>query len=51
MVSSGARLYAPGMSSKARGVGEPDLEGKPIELAMPGRLVELALEADTVITS
>ena len=38
------------MSSKARGVGEQDLEGKPVELALPNRLVELALEADRVIS-
>ena len=50
VVSSGARLYASGMSSKARGVGGPDLEGKPVEFAMPNKLVQLALEADRVIT-
>ena len=50
VVAAGARLYASGMSSKARGVAESDLEGKPVEFAMPGRLVELALEADAVIT-
>lgn len=50
VVAAGTRIYASGMSSKARGVGEPDLEGKPVELAMPSRLVELALEADRVIT-
>jgi predicted peroxiredoxin len=50
VVAGGARLYASGMSSKARGVGEADLEGKPVELAMPNRLVQLALEADRVIT-
>jgi predicted peroxiredoxin len=50
VVAGGARLYASGMSSKARGVGESDLEGKPVELAMPNRLVQLALEADAVIT-
>jgi uncharacterized protein len=50
VVSSGARLYASGMSSKARGVGELDLEGKPVEFAMPNRLVQLTLEADRVIT-
>jgi hypothetical protein len=38
------------MSSKARGLVEADLEGKPVELAMPSRLVQLALEADRVIT-
>jgi uncharacterized protein len=50
VVASGARLYASGMSSKARGVGEADLEGKPVELAMPNRLVQLALESDRVFT-
>src|SRR5919106_1259291 len=38
VVASGARIYASGMSSKARGVGEPDLEGKPVELAQPASL-------------
>lgn len=50
VVAAGTRLYASGMSSKARGVGEPDLEGKPVELAMPSKLVQLALEADSVVT-
>ena len=50
VVASGARIYASGMSSKARGVGEPDLEGKPVELAMPNRLVQLALESDRVLS-
>ena len=49
-VASGARIYASGMSSKARGVGEPELEGKPVELAMPSRLVELVFESDRVLT-
>ncbi len=50
VVASGSRIYASGMSSKARGVAETDLEGKPVELAMPSRLVELALESDRVLT-
>lgn len=50
VIASGARLYASGMSSKARGVTESDLEGKPIELAMPSRLVQLAVESDRVLT-
>jgi predicted peroxiredoxin len=50
VVDAGSRLYASGMSSKARGLVEADLEGKPVELAMPSRLVQLALEADRVIT-
>lgn len=50
VVAGGAKLYASGMSSKARGVAEADLEGKPVEFAMPNRLVQLALESDTVLT-
>ena len=50
VVAAGTQLYASGMSSKARGVTESDLEGKPIEFAMPNRLVQLALDADAVIT-
>ena len=50
VVAAGTKLYASGMSSKARGVGESDLDGKPVELAMPNRLVSLALEADRVFT-
>jgi predicted peroxiredoxin len=50
VVAGGARLYASGMSSKARGVDESELEGKPVELAMPSRLVQLAAESDSVIT-
>ena len=50
VVASGARIYASGMSSKARGVGEVDLEGKPVELALPNKLVQLALESDRVLT-
>jgi predicted peroxiredoxin len=50
VVEGGARIYASGMSSKARGVGEADLEGTPVEFAMPNRLVQLALEADTTLT-
>lgn len=44
--AGGARLYVSGMSSKARGF---DPEGI-AEPAMPGKLVELALEADRVLT-
>jgi len=50
VVASGARIYASGMSSKARGVGEADFEGKPVEPAMPNRLVQLAVESDRVLT-
>ena len=50
VVASGAQVYASGMSSKARGVGGPDLDGKPVELALPSRLVELVLESDRVLS-
>jgi predicted peroxiredoxin len=50
IVAAGGRFYLSGMSSKARGVGEQDLEGKPAELAMPNRLVELTFECDRVLT-
>ncbi len=50
VVAGGGRFYVSGMSSKARGVDAADLEGKPAEMAMPNRLVQLAFEADRVIT-
>ena len=49
VVASGARIYASGMSSKERGVGEADFEGKPVEPAMPNR-VQLVVESDRVLT-
>jgi predicted peroxiredoxin len=50
IVAAGGRFYLSGMSSKARGVREQELEGKPAELAMPNRLVELTFECDRVLT-
>lgn len=50
VVAGGARIFLSGMSSKARGVGESDLEGKSAELAMPTKLVQLTFEADRVLT-
>jgi len=50
IAAAGARFYLSGMSSKARGVGEADIDGKPAEFAMPDVLVNLATAADTVIT-
>jgi hypothetical protein len=38
------------MSSKARGLAEGDIEGKPVELATPNVLVRLAVEHDRVLT-
>jgi len=50
VASGGGRFYVSGMSSKARGVTAGDLEGKPAEMAMPDRLVQLAFEADRTLT-
>ncbi len=46
IVEGGGRFYVSGMSSKARGY-EPNGVAEP---AMPGRLVQLALESDSVLT-
>jgi predicted peroxiredoxin len=46
LATGGVRIYASGMSSKARGV---ELDGK-AEAAMPNKLVELTLEHDRVLT-
>ena len=50
LAGDGAKFYLSGMSSKARGVGPADIDGKPAEMAMPDVLVKLAVEADTTIT-
>lgn len=50
LVTGGARFYLSGMSSKARGLGEGDTAGKPVEMAMPNVLVRLAVEADKMFT-
>jgi uncharacterized protein len=50
VASGGGRFFLSGMSSKARGVTDGDLEGKPAEFAMPKRLLELAFEADRALT-
>jgi hypothetical protein len=48
--AGGGRFYLSGMSSQARGLSEGDIAGKPAELAMPRRLVELTLQHDRVLT-
>ncbi len=50
VAEGGGRFFVSGMSSKARGVAQSDLDGKPAELAMPNRLVQLAFEAERVFT-
>jgi predicted peroxiredoxin len=47
---AGVRFYVSGMSAKARGLTDVDLEGKPAEFAMPTVLIRLAAEADVVLT-
>jgi predicted peroxiredoxin len=50
LVEGGGRVYASRMSSAARGLVDADVEGKPVELVAPARLVELAVECDHVLT-
>ncbi|HEY5668990.1 MAG TPA: DsrE family protein [Anaerolineales bacterium] len=50
IVAGGGRFYLSGMSSKARGLNEADLAGKPAEFAMPNVLVRLSLENDRMFT-
>jgi predicted peroxiredoxin len=50
IVKGGGRFYLSGMSSKARGVSEAELQGKPAEFAMPNVLVTLSVESDRLFT-
>ncbi|NIJ53822.1 DsrE family protein [Dyadobacter arcticus] len=50
IVKQNGRFYLSGNSSKARGVTEEDLKGKPAEFALPTVLVKLATESDRVFT-
>lgn len=50
IVAGGGRFYLSGLSSKARGMSESDLAGKPAEMAMPVVLVRLAVEHDRIFT-
>lgn len=50
LADAGARVYASGMSSKARDLDADAAGGKAVEFAPPERLVELILEADRVVT-
>lgn len=49
IVKGNGRFYLSGNSSKARGVGEADLKGKPAEFALPKVLVALVAESDRVL--
>ena len=50
LVAGGARFFASGMSSKARGLDAEGVGGVPVEFAPPDVLVRLAFEADRVLT-
>ena len=50
LVADGVRLYASGMSSKARALDAESIAGAPVEFAPPDRLVDLAFEADRVLS-
>lgn len=50
IAAGGGKFYLSGMSSKARGVVEADIEGKPAEFVMPEVLVHLAMECDKTLT-
>lgn len=46
IVKAGGKFYLSGMSSKARGVTDAEIQGKPVEFAMPKVLLALSLESD-----
>jgi uncharacterized protein len=48
--AGGGRVYLSGLSSKARSLGEGDLEGTSAEMAMPNVLVDLIAQSDRVVT-
>ncbi|MCY7349410.1 MAG: DsrE family protein [Cytophagaceae bacterium] len=50
IVKGGGRFYLSGMSSKARGVTDADITGKPAQFAPPTTLVQLAADSDRVVT-
>jgi uncharacterized protein len=50
IVKSNGHFYLSGNSSKARGVTEDDLKGKPAEFALPTVLLRLSLESDRMFT-
>lgn len=50
IVKGGGRFYLSGNSSKARGVTDLDIQGKPAEFALPNVLLRLSLESDKMFT-
>ena len=50
IVKGNVKFYLSGNSSKARGVTEADLKGKPAEFALPDVLIRLSVESDRMFT-
>ena len=50
IVKAGGKFYISGNSSKARGVRDAGIKGKPIEFALPNVLVKLLIENDKALT-
>jgi hypothetical protein len=49
-VKGGGKIYLAGNSSKARGITEADLKGKPVEMGSASVLLKLAAENDRMLT-
>ena len=50
IVKGNCRFYLSGNSSKARGITDADIKGKPAEFALPNVLVRLSVESDRMFT-
>ena len=50
IVKGKGKFYLSGNSSKARGITEADIIGKPAEFALPNVLVRLSVESDRMFT-
>ena len=50
IVKGNSKFYLSGNSSKARGITEADIKGKPAEFALPNVLVRLSVESDRMFT-
>lgn len=50
IVKGNGKFYLSGNSSKARGVTEADITGKPAQFALPAVLVRLSVESDRMFT-
>ena len=50
IVKGGGKFYLSANSSKARGITETDIAGKPAEFALPNVLIRLSVESDRMFT-